>query len=625
MKRLTSSCILTSVNSGHSRFGEALLLHLLFFLSLSISAIAQGDPLTQARVFTDQKEYAKAAELYKRLYEQTPADAAVYEEYLDALLKDKKYKDAEKLAESQIKIRPRDPMSYFSLGKVFAEAGRERKARETFEKTLEFINGDDLLTTRLANAFLTIKQNDFAIKTYERAIEIIKTPYLYNRQLAKLYVQKGETEKAVNTILSIGPMRMPGTEDTQATLLELLENDPDKLQIAQRALIKRINEQPGNSWFEEILTWLYTQKDDWEGALIQMKALDARNQENGRRLIEFARTARKEGAYETAQEALDAVIEKGKGQPVYAIAKAEKLNVMMEALRENPAFKPEQIHALQKEYEAFFEEFPQYYNTESLRDYALLEAQYVHDASKAISLLKKGIDHAGARKDFAGEAKLQLGDYYILDGKIWEASLVYSQVDKDFREDLLGEEARFRNAKLAYYRGDFKWAQAQLSVLKASTSELIANDALYLSVLITENIPPDSNLLPLERFAYADLLLFQNKDAEAGNLLDSISKAFPEHPLKDDILMLRSELALKHREYKKALDYLKEVYEKYDADVLADDAVFKTAEVYEKHLKQPQEAKRFYEQLILKYPGSTYVQTARIKLETLKKNDAALP
>src|SRR5690606_9784397 len=114
----------------------------------------------------------------------------------------------------------------------------------------------------------------------------------------------------------------------------------------------------------------------------------------------------------------------------------------------------------------------------TLRDYALLEAQYVHDLSKAIDLLQKGIAHAGARKDFIGEAKLQLGDYYILAGKIWDASLIYSQVDKDFREDHLGEEARFRNAKLAYYRGDFKWAQTQLSVLKASTSELIANDAL---------------------------------------------------------------------------------------------------------------------------------------------------
>src|SRR5690606_25809785 len=159
---------------------------------------------------------------------------------------------------------------------------------------------------------------------------------------------------------------------------------------------------------------------------------------------------------------------------------------------------------------------------------------------------------------------LQLGDYFVLQGKVWDASLTYSQVDKAFKEDMLGEEARFRNAKLAYYRGDFEWAQGQLSVLKASTSELIANDALYLSVLITENIPPDSNLVPLQKFAYADLLLFQNKDKEAEKLLDSVSQAYPKHPLNDDILLLRAKMAVKHRAYNDALTYLKEIYEKYD-------------------------------------------------------------
>ncbi|MGN6476000.1 MAG: tetratricopeptide repeat protein, partial [Flavipsychrobacter sp.] len=185
-------------------------------------------------------------------------------------------------------------------------------------------------------------------------------------------------------------------------------------------------------------------------------------------------------------------------------------------------------------------------------------------------------------------------------------------------EDILGEEARFRNAKLAYYRNDFGWAQTQLTVLKASTSELIANDALYLSILITENIPPDSNMVPLQRYAYADLLLFQNKDKEAEALLDSISTNFPDHPLKDDILMQKATLAQKHREYDRALGLLKEVYEKYGKDVLGDDAVFRTATIYEKYLKKPEEAKKYYEQLIIDYPGSTYVQTARNKLNALQ-------
>src|SRR5690606_751148 len=154
---------------------------------------------------------------------------------------------------------------------------------------------------------------------------------------------------------------------------------------------------------------------------------------------------------------------------------------------------------------------------------------------------------------------LQLGDYFVLQGKVWDASLTYSQVDKAFKEDMLGEEARFRDAKLAYYRGDFEWANLQSSVLKASTSELIANDALYLSVLITENIPPDSNYVPLERFAYADLMVFVNKYDEAERILDSISKAFPKHPLADDIMMQRAKIAQKQADFTRAITFLQQI------------------------------------------------------------------
>src|SRR5262249_39209495 len=160
---------------------------------------------------------------------------------------------------------------------------------------------------------------------------------------------------------------------------------------------------------------------------------------------------------------------------------------------------------------------------------------------------------------------LQMGDYYLIAGKMWDASLTYSQVDKEFKQDFMGEDARFRNAKLAYYRGDFDWAQRQLTILKSATSELIANDALYLSVLITENVE-DSNLVPLQRFAYADLLLFQNKDKEAETLLDSLTKAYPKHPLNDDILMLRANIAIKHRNYEKALGYLETIHKQYGED-----------------------------------------------------------
>ncbi len=212
--------------------------------------------------------------------------------------------------------------------------------------------------------------------------------------------------------------------------------------------------------------------------------------------------------------------------------------------------------------------------------------------------------------------KLQMGDYYLLEGKIWDASLTYSQVDKEFKQDAMGEDARFRNAKLAYYRGDFDWAQRQLLILKSATSELIANDALALSVLITENVE-DSLKFPLQRFAFAGLLIAQNKDKEATDLLDSIATAFPKHPLNDDILMEHAKMAEKHHDYTTALNYLEKIHKDFGTDVLGDDAVYKIADIYFNIYNNKEKAKEYYEQLIIEYPGSTFVQLARQKLHDI--------
>ncbi|MBS1688391.1 MAG: tetratricopeptide repeat protein, partial [Bacteroidetes bacterium] len=491
-------------------------------------------PVLQARDYAANKDYDKALDIFRKLYQQNPSDISIYQDYLNTLIQAKKYKDAEKLVEGQLSFNPRNSLLYIDLGRVYDAEGKGKKADEQYGLAIQYINGDDMLTQQMANAFMLMNKDQYALQTYERSKDIIGNPYLYSGPLAKLYSKMGNMDKALDVLMEGGAIQFGGLDNTKTMLLELLGTDSKKMQQAQKALIKKINQQPENTVYPELLTWLYTQKNDWEGALIQMEALDARNGENGRRMIDFARTALKEKHYDIAVKAYDEVIEKGKTTEYYPLAKSERLSAGMLQIENNPAYTQQQVADLAKQYEDFLTEFPQYYSADVVRDYATLEAQYANNPQKGIDILNRAIEQPNARKDFAALCKLQAGDYYILVGKIWDASLTYSQVEKDFKQDVLGEDARFRNAKLAYYRGDFNWAQYQLSILKASTTELIANDALYLSVLITENIGPDSNYVPLLRFAHADLLLFQNKDKEAETLLDSLSSAFPKHPLNDD-------------------------------------------------------------------------------------------
>ena len=575
--------------------------------------------VSQARQFATDKNYEKAIDLYSELYGVSPD--SVYAEYLNTLIAAKKYKAAEKVVDKQMSLKE-NPFLHIDLGSVYAAEGKEDRAKAEFDILLKMVNGDDMLTQRIVAAFMAAGKDDYAILVYEKAIQLLGNSYVYGSPLAALYAKTGALDKALEVLVGGTPGQYVNVENAKTLLLEILGSDADKLQQAQRALVKKINEQPDNVYYAELLTWIYTQKNDWDGALMQIEAVDERNKETGKRLLDLARVATNAKQYETAIKAYDDVIAKGKDLPNYIAAKSEKLTTALTQLKNNTLYKPGDVTNLENQYDSFLVEFPKYYGTQTAADFALLAAQYGNDVPRAIEILKKGLAEPDTRRNLGGLFKLQLGDYYALIGQLWEASLTYSQVDKEFKQDEVGEDARFRNAKLAYYRGDFDWAQRQLTILKSATSELIANDALDLSVLITENVE-DSNLVPLQRFAYAGLLLFQNRDKEAEELLDSINKAFPKHPLNDDIIMLREEIAMKHRDYDKALAYLKIIYEQYGKDVLGDDAVFKMAEIYQNNLHQNDQAKHFYEQLIIDYPGSTYVQTARRKLAEL--NNGTMP
>ncbi len=572
----------------------------------------------KARQFAAEKNYDKAIEIYGELYNTSPD--SVYTEYLNTLLAAGKCKQAEKLAEKKAGQAPkynRNPQMNLELGQVYEKCGKADKAKIQYDSVLSILNGDDILTGSVAQNFIDIGKDDYAILTYERALQLLGNPPMYGRQLATLYAKVGNLDKAIEAMLRGGPSYFMTADAAKELLLELLGTDQKKLQTVQKALVRKINQEPDNSYYVEILTWIYTQKNDWDGALMQMEAIDERNKEPGKRLLDFARTAVAAKQFETANKAYDDVIAKGADMPYYALAKSEKLNAAFTQLQNNHERKPEDVVALAALYDSFLVEFPKYYTQKTAADFATIHAEYGDNVKKAVQILDRAIAEPDTRRNMIGQFKLQLGDYYLLMGRVWDASLTYSQVDKEFKQDVMGEDARFRNARLAFYRGDFDLAQKLLTILKSGTSNLIANDAIDLSVLITENIE-DSVTAPLERFAYAGLLLFQNKDKEAEKIVDSIATAMPKHPLADDLVMMRANIAMKHRDFPKTLELLKVIMDKYGKDVLGDDAVFKTAEIYNNELHQKDQAKNYYEKLIIDFPGSTFVQTARQKLEEIK-------
>ena len=253
-----------------------------------------------------------------------------------------------------------------------------------------------------------------------------------------------------------------------------------------------------------------------------------------------------------------------------------------------------------------------------IQGYAHLKAFYIHDTQSAIDLLEEVLELPNLSNQFKAECKLELGDIYVFDGQVWDAALLYGQVDKDFKNDAIGREAKFRNARLSYYLGEFDWAKDQLKVLKAATSQLISNDALQLGLIITDNTNMDTTTEALLMYSRADLLDFQNKDSLALLTLDSLLKQFPDHSLTDEVLFKKASIYKTEGNYAMAATLLKEVVDRFPDDVLGDDAMYQLACLYEDQLNDKEKAKATFETFLSKYPGSLFVVDARKHFRSLR-------
>jgi tetratricopeptide (TPR) repeat protein len=307
----------------------------------------------------------------------------------------------------------------------------------------------------------------------------------------------------------------------------------------------------------------------------------------------------------------------GNDKPYFHLAKQTGLESRAKKLLSGD-FKPEDLLILESEYKAILLNTGRSeMSASTIRDLAELQAYYLNDIKSAIENYQEILTMGRLDRRFLANCKMELGDIYIISGEVWEALLLYGQVDKDFLEDPLGQEAKYRNARLSYLLGEFEWAKAQLDVLKTATTQLIANNAMELSLLIQENTI-DSNDVPLQLFSKADLLLLQNQYAKAKSILDSINTVYPKHALSDDILMKYAEIASKERKYLEASVFYEKLIKDYGADILADNAVWQLANLYEFKLGDKEKAKLLYEKLLLEYGGSFFVPDARTRFRVLR-------
>jgi tetratricopeptide (TPR) repeat protein len=595
---------------------------IIFFCVIAFShAFSQSNKDEQlAAQYMQNADYEKAADIYGKLYDKQPA--FYYTQYLRCLMAIKDFSKAERIVKKQIKKNESVLYLYVDLANVYLGEDKPEKAKQEYEKAIKQVSFDQQQVTMLANAFIERNEIDYAIQTYVKAKKVLKGFNGYNFELAGLYARKQDIGNMLEEYIDVLLQDENYLQQVQNLLQTNLAEDPNdtKKDYVKGILLKRIQVYPDKLIFPELLIWLFIQQKDFDSAFTQERALDKRFKEDGYRLMYLADLSLSNKNYNAAIKSYQYVIDKGATSNNYIEARIGILKARNKQLADNVLFSKEGALALEKDYNTAIAELGETAVTVQLiRDLAHLKAFYLHKETEATALLEEIININGIAPRFQAECKLELGDILLSQGEIWDATLLYGQVDKAFKQDPLGEEAKLRNARLSYYNGEFLFARSQLDVLAAGTSHLIANDAMALSLLISDNISlEDSNTTPLLIYSRAELLFYQNKYDIALATLDTILTTFPTHSLVDEVYFKKAAIMEKQGKYEAALEFLDIVVKKYGEDILADDALFEMASIYELKLNNKDKAKELYQQLMTKYQASLYVAEARRRFRLLR-------
>lgn len=561
-------------------------------------------------------EYEKAKTVFQKVAKNKELVKTIYKPYIQTLIRLKEYDEAEKFVKKQIKSSNFNALYILDYARLLELSDKIEEAQKQYNLAIDKVKSDEVETMKLVTDFSQNQQFDLATKVIESARTSSKTEDKFAVQLAKIYRIQGKIPQMIEEYLKFGLMA-DNREMVQSILQDDLKEEKEIEQL-EKVLYAKVQKYPDVAYYNEILIWHLIQKKEFYKAFVQARALDRRYRKEGVQVTDLGFLAHQNKDYVNSGKIFEYLVkEYPKGQN-YPLWRRMLINAKEEVIKNVFPINTADIRLLITEYSKMLEELGTNQKTlEALRNKGLLYAFYLNEKDTAIVVLENAIKLANDQQ-FIDRCKLDLGDVYLLKSEPWEATLIYSQVEKSEKDNPLGYEAKLRNARLAYFRGDFELSREVLDILKQATTREIANDAMDLSLLILENTGTDSTEKAMKAYSNAELLLFQHRNAEALASLNAMEKTFKGDPLEDDIIFLRAMTYLKQGDMEKGVKDLETILQKFPIELKGDDAMYNLAKTYQEKLNQPIKAMKLYQELLTKYPGSIYGADARKRFRNLR-------
>jgi predicted Zn-dependent protease len=599
------------------------LLILLIFIFAIGSLYAQITDQSQSKAllastFYRNSEFAKAAPLYLELFEASNM-AYYFENYINCLIGMKAFDEAEKAIKKQLR-KGKNSNYNIILGFIAKERGDITKAYSIYDNVLKDLDKNMGSVVSVANNFFNRREYDYAEKTYLKGRELIPgemfrsniaTVYAYTRNYAKmmeeyLYLIK-EDEK-----------QLPAVEGRLNSLIRY-DFDNTLNTLIKKEVLKKITEDPNTLVYNRLLIWFFTQEENYGMALTHSISLDKRTKKEESSIYDFALSAAQNRLYDFALDGLNYLADRTPVVGNINEVKKQIVSTEYQKFISQPISKRPSPNELTSKFDNLLSELGyQAINSAFILDYAHFLAFYLNQAEKAFSILERAVEMPDLNNIQRSTLKLELADLNVFDNNLWGATLLYAQIIDSNRDNPIGDDAKLKKAKLGFYLGDINWAKAQLDVLKASTSKMIANDAMELSLLISSYYELDTVEQPIQLFAKGDLLIYRNKDKEAIATFDSIATLFPGHSLQDKILMRKALMNEKNFEFEEAVANYQKLLADYAFSTSADNALYFMSIIFEEKMGQKEKAQELYKQLMLTYPSSIFAADSRLRYRKLR-------
>jgi tetratricopeptide (TPR) repeat protein len=592
---------------------------LLLLLLNSISIYAQNtDDIALANEYYNEGEFEKARQLYEDLSKNEVNLPLIHQNYYNLLLNTAAFQDAEKYIERLIKRYSGNIYYKIDKLKLFNRIGESGKEQAYFNSIKAELNRNADIV-RIAAQYMNNHQlYEYALNLYKEGRQALGDPFLFSIELANTYRFLNMKDQMVEEFLNFVQQNPANIKYVKNILQNYLTEEDDLVNL-EKMLLEKVQREPDNQVYNDMLIWVNLQQKNFYGAFMQARAIDKRMKLSGDNSMDVGIITLDNKDYETAIRIFDYIIQNYPKALNYPLAKSYIIKSREELIKNKFPVEKAEIRKLIKDYQYLINELGFNSGTmDALRSMALLHAFYLSEFDTAVQILQKMLSYSRLPKQLEAKVKIDLGDIFLLTGEPWESALLYAQVEKSEKETPIAYEAKLKNAKLAFYKGDFKLAQDHLDILKLATSREIANDAISLSLLIKDNTIIDTSDLALKKYAAIELLLFQNKKQASMDSLQAMLETFKGHNITDEIYWLMAKIKLELGEFQESIKFLEKITSEYSTDILSDDAMFQIGEIYEQHLGEKEMAMQIYQEFMKIHPGSIYSAEARKRFRKLR-------